>query len=89
MAEKTAIQELIEWVQKERENTHKIELFRSKFEQLDRLEELFKSKLPKERQNLIDAHDARFKETMRESNEDGHKITIQSGKEYVKDKFGI
>ena len=53
----TAVQELIEWVKKERDNTHKIELFRPRIEQLDALEELFKSKLKKEKQQIVDAVD--------------------------------
>ena len=42
-----------------------------------------------ERQNLIDAHDSKFLILEQVVNSTGATVTYQSGKDYVKDKFGI
>lgn len=45
--------------------------------------------LSKERQNLIDAADSKFVILEKVIDSNGAKVTYQSGKDYVKDKFGI
>ena len=43
----------------------------------------------KERQDLIDAHDSKFKILEQVVNSNGATVTYQDGKTYVHEKFGI
>lgn len=81
MTEKTPLNELIEWC----------DSFKNpQFQPTPlNLKEKILTLLPKERQNLIDAADSKFVILEKVIDSNGAKVTYQSGKDYVKDKFGI
>lgn len=83
MTEKTPLNELIEEIEKERDSYGWDKYTMNMFKDII---DIAKSKLPKERQNLIDAHDKG------QQVEEQHTIPqrrINKAEQYVKDKFGI
>lgn len=83
MTEKTPLNELIEEIEKERDSYGWDKYTMNMFKDII---DIAKSKLPKERQNLIDAH------AEGQLVEEQHTIPqrrINKAEQYVKDKFGI
>lgn len=78
--------ELIEEIEKERDSYGWDKYTMNMFKDII---DIAKSILPKESQNLIDAADSKFVILEKVIDSNGAKVTYQSGKDYVKDKFGI
>lgn len=81
MIDKTALAELIDEIDEIRKSIPQKELYRGDHNWVDRFEELLKSKLSKEHQDLIDAYVA--------GKCDGKRSYENGSEEYIKDKFGI